>query len=56
MVPYLLGGVVIAFLAFVVIGGLTGRVKAQSCCSLTADPQKDARLRGAGAPTDSGLD
>lgn len=53
MVPYLLGGLVIAFMAFVVVGALTGRVKAQSCCSLTADPEKDARLRGATTPTEA---
>lgn len=46
MVPYLIGALVIAFLVFLVVGALTGRVKAQSCCSLTSDPDTDLRMRG----------
>lgn len=55
MVPYLIGALVIAFLVFVVVGALTGRVKAQSCCSLTSDPDTDLRMRGAEAPPDREL-
>ena len=46
MVPYLIGALVLAFLVFLVVGALTGRVKAQSCCSLTSDPDHDLRMRG----------
>jgi hypothetical protein len=55
MVPYLIGALVIAFLVFVVVGALTGRVKAQSCCSLTGDPDTDLRMRGAEASPDRDL-
>lgn len=44
MVQYLIGGVVIAFLALLVVGALTGRVQAKSCCSI-ADPDRDLRMR-----------
>ncbi len=41
----LLGIVVIGFVAFVLIGAFTGRVKAESCCSLSAsDPRRDLRM------------
>jgi hypothetical protein len=44
-VELILGGVVIAFLVFIVIGAVTGRVKVQSCCSLSAtDPRRDLRM------------
>lgn len=46
MVPYLIGALVLAFLVFLVVGALTGRVKVQSCCSLTGDPDTDLRMRG----------
>ncbi len=40
-----LGIAVLAFLVLVVVGAVTGRVKAQSCCSLAAPPpQRDLRL------------
>jgi len=29
---YLLGGLVIAFMLFMLVGGLTGRLRAKSCC------------------------
>lgn len=41
----LLGVITLAFLAFVLVGAITGRVKAESCCSLSAgDPQRDRRM------------
>lgn len=44
-VELVLGGVVIAFLVFMVVGAVTGRVKVQSCCSLSAtDPRRDLRM------------
>jgi hypothetical protein len=36
----------IAFVAFLVVGALTGRVTMQSCCSV-ADPRRDLRMRAA---------
>lgn len=41
---YLIGGLVIAFMLFMLIGLLTGRARAKSCCVI-ADPAKDARMR-----------
>jgi hypothetical protein len=55
MVPYLIGALVIAFLVFLVVGALTGRVTAQSCCSLTGDPDTDLRMRGAEPSPDRDL-
>ena len=46
MLEYLIGGVVIAFLVFLVVGAITGRVKSRSCCSIS-DPRQDLRMRGA---------
>jgi hypothetical protein len=37
---------VMAFLVFLVVGGLTGHVKLTSCCSI-ADPRCDVRMREA---------
>ena len=37
---------VLGFLAFLVLGSITGRVKLTSCCSI-ADPRCDARMRDA---------
>jgi len=37
---------VLAFLAFIVIGSLTGRVELRSCCGI-GDPRCDARMRDA---------
>lgn len=48
-----LGIAVLAFLVFVVVGAVTGRVKAQSCCSLAAPPpQRDLRLSASTAETE----
>ena len=41
---YLLGGLVIAFILIMLIGGLTGRFRARSCCNV-ADPARDSRMR-----------
>ena len=43
---YFLGGLVIAFIIIMLVGGLTGRARAKSCC-VVADPAKDSRMRGA---------
>ncbi len=43
MIRFMLGGIVIAFILVMVIGGLTGRVKAQNCCSVSP-PEQDARM------------
>ena len=37
---------VMCFLAFVVVGSITGRVKLTSCCGIS-DPRCDARMRDA---------
>ena len=44
MIAYYLGGAAAAFLVFLVVGGITGRVRTTSCCSI-ADPTRDARMR-----------
>lgn len=44
MIEYLIGGVVIAFLVALIVGGLTGRVRVRGCCSI-ADPSQDLRMR-----------
>jgi hypothetical protein len=44
VVPYLIGGLALAFLVVLTIGGLTGRVRVQGCCSV-ADPSRDLRMR-----------
>lgn len=41
-----LGSLVAAFAALLLIGALTGRVKVKSCCAV-ADPRKDLRMRAA---------
>lgn len=41
---YLLGGLIVGFMIFMLIGGLTGRLKAESCC-VVADPAKDVRMQ-----------
>jgi len=43
---YFLGGLVIAFMIAMLLGALTGRVRAKSCCRI-ADPSQDSRMRGA---------
>lgn len=41
---YVIGAVVLAFGALLALGAITGRVRAQNCCSV-ADPMNDARMR-----------
>ncbi len=41
-----LGCVVAAFVLMLAVGGLTGRVRAQSCCS-AGDARRDLRMRSA---------
>jgi len=53
-----LGVIVATFLALLVVGGVTGRVKVTSCCA-AADPRRDARMRSAypdlaGSPAPNG--
>lgn len=43
---YVVGGIVIAFLAFLVVGAVTGRIKSRSCCA-APDPRQDLRMRAA---------
>ena len=44
MIKYLLAAPLVLFLILLIIGGLTGRVRLQSCCSI-ADPDKDVRMK-----------
>ena len=44
MIEYVIGGLIIAFLALLAVGAITGRVRAQSCCAV-ADPEQDLRMR-----------
>lgn len=43
---YVVGIPVLVFLVALVYGGLTGRVRMTSCCSI-ADPRRDLRMRAA---------
>jgi len=40
------GLAVLAFLVFMVVGALTGRVQARQCCAV-ADPHRDLRMSAA---------
>lgn len=40
---YLLGGLVLLYVVFLIIGLITGRVKIKSCCAI-ADPERDLRM------------
>lgn len=42
---YLLAVPVVAFVAFLVVGAVAGRVRVRSCCA--ADPRQDLRMRAA---------
>jgi hypothetical protein len=44
VIEYLIGGVVMVFLVALIVGGLTGRVRARGRCSV-ADPSQDPRMR-----------
>ncbi len=50
MIPNIIGGLALLFLIVSVVGGLTGRVRAKSCCSI-ADPTRDLRMRVEGDAT-----
>jgi hypothetical protein len=43
---YVFGIPTLVFLVVIVYGGLTGRIRLSSCCTI-ADPRKDLRMRGA---------
>lgn len=43
---YVLGAIVVAFLGWLVVGSLLGKVRVTGCCAI-ADPRRDARMRGA---------
>ncbi|MFZ2016739.1 MAG: hypothetical protein WAV00_23215 [Nocardioides sp.] len=43
---YVFGIPTLVFLVVLVSGGLTGRIRLSSCCTV-ADPKKDLRMRGA---------
>jgi hypothetical protein len=45
-VVYVLSGFAMLFLALLVIGAVTGRVKIRSCCSV-GDASRDKRMRAA---------
>ena len=44
-----LAGLVVLFLAVLLIGALTGRVRGNSCCAV-ADPRRDKRMSEAFTP------
>ncbi|MEI7779490.1 MAG: hypothetical protein WCJ42_08670 [Actinomycetes bacterium] len=43
---YVIGGAAAIFLLALAVGGLTGRVRLNSCCSI-ADPRRDKRMASA---------
>ncbi len=43
---YVFGVPALIFLVVVVVGGLTGRIRLTSCCTV-ADPRRDLRMRAA---------
>lgn len=45
-VQYVIGSVLVLFALALLIGAVTGRVKASSCCAV-ADPRRDLRMREA---------
>ena len=48
---YVFGVPTLIFLVVVVVGGLTGRIRLTSCCTV-ADPRRDLRMRAAYEDTD----
>ena len=44
--PYVIAALAVGFLALVVIGAVSGRVRMSACCAV-ADPSRDLRMRGA---------
>jgi hypothetical protein len=49
--PYLIAGLVVAFMLFMLIGGLSGRVRANTCCS-NGDQAWESQVREVALPTD----
>jgi len=45
-----IGGVAALLAVLLLIGAVTGRVRARSCCTLAADPEHDLRMREAWTP------
>jgi hypothetical protein len=41
---YVIAGIALAFGAMLVVGAISGRVKAKNCCSI-ADPMQDLRMQ-----------
>ena len=54
MVQWLIAALVGGFLVLLVVGGLTGRVRARGCCA--PDPGKDLRMRTGDTSDTSGTD
>jgi hypothetical protein len=46
----LIGGLAALLALALLVGAVTGRVRARSCCTLAADPERDLRMRDAGTP------
>lgn len=54
--PYVLGVLAVLFLAFMIVGAVTGRLRASACCTV-ADPARDLRMRAAfETPAEIGTD
>jgi hypothetical protein len=49
---YVFGVPTLIFLVVMVVGGLTGRIRLTSCCTV-ADPRRDLRMRAAFDDTDT---
>ena len=45
MIGYIIGVVVVAFVALLAYGGVTGRVKMEDGCCAPSDPSRDLRMR-----------
>jgi hypothetical protein len=45
-----IGGLAAVLAVLLLVGAVTGRVRARSCCTLVADPEHDLRMRDAAAP------
>ena len=45
MIGYIVGAVVIAFVALLAYGGITGKVRMDHGCCAPSDPSRDLRMR-----------
>jgi hypothetical protein len=45
-----IGGLAAALAVLLLVGAVTGRVRARSCCTLAADPKHDLRMSGPETP------